>query len=77
MMNKTKINEAAKVADRIADHWNAASRALGDLWMNGYGVFEQPSEVRANLATAKSEIEKAQAIMRDFQGWPTNADYED
>mgnify|MGYP001573812559 CR=1 FL=1 len=76
-MNMAKIERAAKRAEEVMVHWNKASKCLSEAWMNGYGVFERPTYIRNDLQVAKEEIEKAQALMREFDsGWPTDADYE-
>jgi hypothetical protein len=73
---REKIERAAAATDIVLDKRSEAVAALeGAFFTNGYGVFSDRSNVRANLRDAKVAVEAALTALSECE-WPTNAEYE-
>lgn len=75
--SKAKINAAIKACDRVHTAWSEASGALsGSVAINGYGIIQDPSDLRSKLVSAQASIRTALSELSVIQ-WPTDKDYAD
>ena len=73
---KDKIATADVACSKAQEHWHkAASELGGSVSVNGYGIFNNPLEIRTQLSTAQAHITRALQELASVD-WPTNADYD-
>jgi len=72
-----KIDAARAASDNIMVEVNQARERLAGPWFaNGYGVFTDPSEVRADIRAAIERLNHALGTV-EAASWPQKGDYDD
>lgn len=70
-----KINFASRACDRVNDEWKKAFSTLSKpVSVNGYGIFHDQAEIKANLLSARGAIDAA-LIELEGADFPSSADY--
>lgn len=78
MSVKSRRIEAARAAsDSIMNEVNQARERLAGPWFaNGFGVFTDPGEVRADIRSAIERLNHALGTVEEA-AWPQQGDYDD
>ena len=71
-----KIAKAMKMTDEVCEQMEKAREQLSVAWVNGYGVFTDPSGIKSSLRAARDAINAAIEKMSACD-WPVGEDYRD
>lgn len=75
MIDQAKITAAAEATAQTVDLvQDASSGIIGGHFLNGYGIFADPSAERAKIRDAISRLTRAEKLMAETK-WPTPEDY--